>query len=485
MKRLLFVAILLAAAWTLGAQEGVPAVVGKDVLRMPADARNICIVDGRLYCHSANVMLESATRNNRLVDFDASLEMMKIDDRIDFMMRHPVSGDLYYTVTNKKGESLLYVYDTTGKKPVSRQVRLGKFQVVHPAFSSDGSILVFSSPDGLGFGGLDLWYSRLIDGEWSEPRNFGHKVNTPYDESAPCMYGDYLIFASNGRTSYSDSSAGPRKLYVAKLVASRQLGDTVMRIPIGCAPVQMLPYPYNSAGESLEMAVDLNSAKGYWMEQTQQGLILCELKGSLSGALAEGFVQDKDRKPVHGARVSAYDSKGSYLVGNATTDENGYYSIMLNSDADYVVLTEKEGYFESKVSLSTTRGNQSPDIMITEHHADFELERLDLDRPYSLGSLFGPQADVELSESGEQAVMRLVSYMVANPTIKSRWTVWSRFPNGEFSQMVTNQRIATLREFVEKRGVAPARLIFVNGDAHQPKTGGSEEESLCEVVISK
>jgi hypothetical protein len=61
--------------------------------------------------------------------------------------------------------------------------------------------MVFSSNREGGFGGYDLWYSRLVNGEWTKPENFGAEINSPYDEFRPivkeCIPNDLMIFSSN------------------------------------------------------------------------------------------------------------------------------------------------------------------------------------------------------------------------------------------------------------------------------------------------
>jgi len=65
------------------------------------------------------------------------------------------------------------------------------------------NLLVFASDREGGYGGFDLWYSRLIDGEWSAPVNFGERINSEYDEYRPvtlwfyCMKEEAMIFSSN------------------------------------------------------------------------------------------------------------------------------------------------------------------------------------------------------------------------------------------------------------------------------------------------
>ena len=66
-----------------------------------------------------------------------------------------------------------------------------------------GNLLVFASNRPGGLGGYDLYYSVWKNGQWSEPVNFGDKINTPYDEFRPVIteapeYENYMmVFSSN------------------------------------------------------------------------------------------------------------------------------------------------------------------------------------------------------------------------------------------------------------------------------------------------
>ncbi|HHM21517.1 MAG TPA: hypothetical protein ENJ20_05790 [Bacteroidetes bacterium] len=79
------------------------------------------------------------------------------------------------------------------------------WSTAHPALSSDGSLLIFSSNrpgSTLGIDGkpsMDLWGSRLENGVWSIPFNLGPSVNTGKNELFPVLNENgALFFSSNG-----------------------------------------------------------------------------------------------------------------------------------------------------------------------------------------------------------------------------------------------------------------------------------------------
>jgi hypothetical protein len=68
--------------------------------------------------------------------------------------------------------------------------------------SINGNIIVFASDRDGGYGGYDLYYSLLINNQWSTPVNFGDKINSSSDEYRPITfsflsYSDLMIFSSN------------------------------------------------------------------------------------------------------------------------------------------------------------------------------------------------------------------------------------------------------------------------------------------------
>ncbi|MCK7535860.1 MAG: hypothetical protein MZV63_35185 [Marinilabiliales bacterium] len=55
-----------------------------------------------------------------------------------------------------------------------------KYWEAHGFITEDGSTMIFSSDRPGGFGGLDLYTSKLEqDGEWGKPVNMGPEINTP------------------------------------------------------------------------------------------------------------------------------------------------------------------------------------------------------------------------------------------------------------------------------------------------------------------
>jgi hypothetical protein len=69
----------------------------------------------------------------------------------------------------------------------------------------NGNLMLFASNRPGGYGGYDLWYSIHGEGGWSQPVNFGPQINTAFDEFRPVVAvsepsdftNDLMIFSSN------------------------------------------------------------------------------------------------------------------------------------------------------------------------------------------------------------------------------------------------------------------------------------------------
>ncbi|MGD2033452.1 MAG: hypothetical protein PVF73_00230, partial [Bacteroidales bacterium] len=124
-----------------------------------------------------------------------------------------VANDKIYYCSDKEGNFNIY------QKDINNTVNLVDF-LTQPyeqgdkidILSSDeqdkcpyvaDSFMVFTSNRQGGSGGFDLYYSKLSNGEWSEPQNFGSTINSEYDEYRPIVRlyktipNDLMIFSSN------------------------------------------------------------------------------------------------------------------------------------------------------------------------------------------------------------------------------------------------------------------------------------------------
>ena len=127
-------------------------------------------------------------------------------------------------------------------------------KTTHPSLSADGLTLYFASDRPGGFGKYDLYYSQLINGRWSEPKNLGPKVNTADNDVYPFLHvSGRLYFSSAGH----DRSVR-HDLYYTEYYDNDWI-----------TPVK-LPPPFNSSMNDFTIIIDENFENGF-VTSTRRG----------------------------------------------------------------------------------------------------------------------------------------------------------------------------------------------------------------------
>ena len=87
-----------------------------------------------------------------------------------------------------------------------------------PEIAPDGKTLYFYSDRPGGQGGYDLWMSRLAEGKWQPPINFGANVNSPYNDYGVAVAPDSrTIYFSSNRPRRNDSRTPSSDAWTATL----------------------------------------------------------------------------------------------------------------------------------------------------------------------------------------------------------------------------------------------------------------------------
>jgi hypothetical protein len=122
------------------------------------------------------------------------------------------------------------------------------YETGHPSISRDGKTLYFASDMPGGFGGSDIYCSKLVNGEWSSPVNMGPQVNSASTENYPYIYSDERLYFSSNRPG----GLGRLDIYSASLYIGK------WEEPV------LLPEPINSKNDDFAFVADENLGTGYF-----------------------------------------------------------------------------------------------------------------------------------------------------------------------------------------------------------------------------
>ncbi|MFL2604508.1 MAG: OmpA family protein [Flavobacteriaceae bacterium] len=144
---------------------------------------------------------------------------------------NPLNKTLYFTRSELRLDSndsiQLNIYSTTLDKRNKIKLILektDKYSNLHPSISSKNNRLYFSSNRPGGYGGMDIYYSDLVDDKFSKPTNLGPDINTEYNESFPYIYNDSILFYSSDKAG----EGGRLNIYIAtKVISNRWITDVL------------------------------------------------------------------------------------------------------------------------------------------------------------------------------------------------------------------------------------------------------------------
>jgi hypothetical protein len=106
------------------------------------------------------------------------------------------------------------------------------YNLGHPSISSDGKYLFFTSDMPGGKGRFDIYYCEYIDGKWGQPVNAGDKVNTRYSEGYPGMHTSGRLYFSSDRPASREGDYGGLDIYYSMLTLGQWSEPVLLDSPI-------------------------------------------------------------------------------------------------------------------------------------------------------------------------------------------------------------------------------------------------------------
>lgn len=220
------------------------------------------------------------------------------------------------------------------------------FSYAHPAFTSGkGDEMIFASNMPGGFGGNDLWYSRLVGTEWSTPVNLGPEINTSGDELFPFVNKDgSLVYASNGLPGM-----GGLDIYRATKMDDAKYGQT-----------ENMGAPYNSKYDDFGYIANETGRDGYFTSNRMGGKGLDDIYSWRTDEtqLCIKIVELVSKDPIRNSavRIPCLGSKTYY------TDANGLACIAVTALKNCDVKASADGFKNNTITIKNLQANKIVEI---------------------------------------------------------------------------------------------------------------------------
>tara|TARA_B100001109_G_scaffold39598_1_gene31178 strand:+ start:62 stop:2029 length:1968 start_codon:yes stop_codon:yes gene_type:complete len=218
------------------------------------------------------------------------------------------------------------------------EINSAYYSMKNPALSCDGKTLYFSSDMPGGFGNYDIYKSEIKDdGSLGEPINLGQKINTEEQEVFPHMCCDNtLYFSSNGHLGL-----GGLDVFYSKSVDGKWSNVRNVGLPVNSNSDD---FAFKMGDDCINGFVSSNRSGGVGSDDiyaVKKIKPLCDI-------LLESVVIDaKTELPIDAALTSVKDNTG--IINNSKeTSKEGLVDYMFECEDEIQLLVSKEGY-ESKM----------------------------------------------------------------------------------------------------------------------------------------
>ena len=294
-----------------------------------------------------------------------------------------------------------------------------------PFMHSDSRTLYFAARPNAegkghrGIGGYDIFFSKMADdGTWSKPKNIGHPINTDQDEHG-------LIVSTDGRTAYFASGrykgVGGLDIYGAHL-------------PADVRPDEIL--------------------------------------------LVKGEVRDEKGELVRDARVEIQylDTRKTEVVRVDSVDGRYATVVRLKAGSDVTVTVKKEGHvFDSRnFALEDT-------VLAGVAAVDMKVQKIEVGRSYRVNDINYATNSAEITEGSEHILDELIAFLKENPGMRIRIDGHTdNVGRMEDNMALSNDRAFTVMTYLQKKGIAGARLSFKGHGPTKPLRSNETPEGRAE-----
>jgi outer membrane protein OmpA-like peptidoglycan-associated protein len=301
--------------------------------------------------------------------------------------------------------------------------------------------------------------------QWSEPKNLGNIINTPYDDQTPFIHpdGTTLYFASNGHVGM-----GMNDLFMSK-----KNGDS-WTVPVN------LGYPINTEKDEMGLFVSTDGTKAYYASSREGGIgkldmYEFDLPSSLQPQKATYVkvqVYDAITKNPLFAQYSVIDLDTQKEVVQGNTNGEGNFTTCLLADKNYALIIQKEKYLFHSENFSF----QSTSI-IKPYVLDVYLEPIASGNSIVLNNIFYKINDFSLLENSFVELNKVVDLLQKNPALKIE--ISGHTDNtGEavYNLTLSQKRAQSVVNYLIQKGISKDRLIAKGYGMTKPIFSNDTEE---------
>ncbi len=337
-----------------------------------------------------------------------------------------------------------------------------------PCLSNDGKTLYFSSARPGGQGGTDIWYCTWLENEqkWSKPENMGTPINTPGNEYSPFIHADdqTFYFSSDFLPGF-----GGFDLFVSRLQNDGSWSEPKnLGYPINTSRDEINIF-VNAKGDQGYINSQRDEGLG------KNDLYVFDLYPSIRPNLAtyvKGKVYDAKTLQNVVAEIMFIDLSNSDTVRKTDNDPaNGQYLVTLPAKKNYAAIVKKKNYlfFSQNFDLSNLKPNENFIL-------DIPLQPIEKNASILLNNVFFDFDKSSLKPESFVELNQLVKLLKENPKLKVEIAGHTdNTGNYDYNLKLSQNRAESVKEYLVQQGIVKERIIAKGYGQTQPIADNSTE----------
>ncbi len=325
--------------------------------------------------------------------------------------------------------------------------------VAHPAISPDGSTLYFVSDAPGGFGGKDIWRTKLEGGKPTFIENLGPEINTAGDEMFPTFKPDgTLYFSSNGHPGL-----GGLDIFEAVEITEEDGSKGWQVLNLGT--------PVNSHADDFGMTFAGETNTGFFSSNRDHirgydaiySFDLPDLEYFL-----EGKILSRRGTSVPEARINIVGSDGETARISAKGD--GSYRFKLKPEVSYLLQASGKEYLNQSDTISTFNLNPRASETYTRNFnlaPTFESTRIE--------NIYYDFDKASLRPESKEGLDELIEMMEENPHITIELSSHTDYKGSNiYNRDLSARRAQSVVDYLIEAGVDGARLTAIGYGEEKP-----------------
>jgi OmpA-OmpF porin, OOP family len=356
----------------------------------------------------------------------------------------------------------IYIEGYSNSNPLSSQT-----------INTNFTTIIFSAEMPDGYGGLDLYISRLVDAStfrYSAPQNLGPVINTVHDDFAPFLASDgqSLYFSSKGHRGFGDAD-----MFIAKRLDDSWVNWTA---PRNLGPELNTPGmdAYYSIPASGDVAY-FSSANGNQRLDLYRVALSDDIRPN-PVILVTGKVQSPSKKPLDASVVYASLKTGEVAATLQTNPMNGRFAVVLPYGEHYSVYANSSNYlpYSDNLDLESVSLYREIQTIIT-------MDTVKVGSAVTLSNIFFATNEATLKPESTAELEKLQKLLSEHPN----WVVQieghtDNVGTDDYNIALSKARAEAVVKYLVEHGIEPKKLSAIGYGAAQPVADNATPEGRQE-----